>query len=114
MFSLLSDNSLFQDREIYTPLSFYADKNTGGGSYVYMSSVDRVTADGGCIVDPKRMGTLTSTNDQAELLNYLNKQGTTTGTGCLARLGNEHTIEMNGGLPNIPTFDIHPALKNIG
>ncbi|ALF60436.1 right-handed parallel beta-helix repeat-containing protein [Psychrobacter urativorans] len=113
MFSLLSDKSVFQDGKVYATLSFYTGKNTGDGSYVYMSSVNKATANGGSIIDPDKMGTLTSTNVQTQLVDYLKKQGTGVGTGCLVRIGVEHTAEMYGGLPNIPTFDCTPCFKKI-
>ena len=113
MFSLLSDKSVFQDGKTYATLSFYTGKNTGDGSYVYMSSINKATANGGSIIDPDKMGTLTSTNVQTQLVDYLNKQGTGVGTGCLVRIGVEHTAEMYGGLPNIPTFDCTPCFKKI-
>lgn len=103
----------FVSGKTYITSSFYAGQNKGYGQYVYMAGVSKAIANGGSIIDPDKMGSLTSTVNQAQLLNYLAAQGTGIGTGCLVKLGNIKTVEMYGGLPDIPTLNLRQVFINM-
>lgn len=62
--------------------AFYSDTDTGGGHFYFDENRDKADANGGTIIDPDNVGTLSDT----ALGTLLTEQGTGSGSGCWVRL----------------------------
>lgn len=73
-------------------LGFYAASDGGGGLYVWDSTADKATANGGTIIDPDNIGTWDGTQAQLSAQYYgASGQGTGVGTGCWIQKNNPDT-----------------------
>ena len=61
--------------------AFYSSTDTGGGRFYWDSDRNKASANGGTIIDPNTIGTLSATS----LGTFLDVQGTGVGTGCWVR-----------------------------
>lgn len=111
--ALINYKNSFVSASVYTIESFYFGQNTGGGQYVYNPTLDKAKANGGSIIDPSKVGSLTSSLSQSGLGSYLGEQGTGVGMGCLVRIGDTNTVEMFGGLPNRPDVNLAVVFKKM-
>ena len=62
--------------------AFYSSTDAGGGRFYWDANRNKASANGGTIIDPTTIGTLSSTS----LGTFLDVQGTGVGTGCWVRL----------------------------
>ena len=113
LFSLIQDKSTFIDGSLYSTLSFYNGTASGGSRYKWKADAAKSTANGGTIVDPDTIGTLSPLPNKVELESYLSQQGTGIGLGCLVSLDKRLTVELFGGLPNLPQLDVTECFKKV-
>lgn len=73
----LTQQDTTDEQNVYVT-GFYSTSTVEQGTYVWSSSTDKSTANGGTIIDPDNIGTLSAT----ALGTFLTVQGTGSGTGC--------------------------------
>ncbi len=84
------------DFDSVVTLSFFSTAVSGGGRFVWQSSVDKTTANGGTIIDPDNIGGFDGTVSTRNA--FLAAQGGGVGLGCWVRTDSQLSVAIFGAV----------------
>lgn len=87
--------------------AFFSDTDTGGGHFYWDSDKAKSDANGGTIIDPDTVGTLSAT----ALGTFLDQQGSGVGTGCWVRLHDDRVVLTWWGADDTGAVDSADCLR---